>query len=46
MGISFQTSEQPQTFEEYNKDLEEGEAEIEKGNFTTNELLKNDIKSW
>jgi hypothetical protein len=36
MGIGFQTAEKPQTLEEYNKDLEEGDAEIEKGNFVSN----------
>ena len=46
MGIGFHTAEKPQTIEEYNKDLEEGEAEIEKGKFMTNEQLKKEIKSW
>jgi hypothetical protein len=46
MGIGFQTTEKPQTLDEYNKDLEDGEAEIEKGNFMTNEQLKKEIKSW
>ena len=46
MGIGFHTAEKPQTMEEYNKDLEDGEAEIEKGNFMTNEQLKKEIKSW
>ncbi|MHA4811130.1 hypothetical protein ACX0G9_23690 [Flavitalea flava] len=46
MGIGFQTAEKPQTLEEYNKDLEDGDMEIEKGNFMTNEQLKKEIKSW
>jgi hypothetical protein len=46
MGIGFQTAEKPQTLEEYNKDLEDGDVEIEKGNFMTNEQLKKEIKSW
>jgi hypothetical protein len=46
MGIGFQTAEKPQTLEEYNKDLEDGDMEIEKGNFITNEQLKKEIKSW
>jgi hypothetical protein len=46
MGINFQTAEKAQTLDEYNKDLEEGEAEIEKGNFVTNEQLKKEIRSW
>ena len=46
MGISFHTAERPQTIEEYNRDLDDGDAEVEKGNFITNEQLKKDIKSW
>ena len=46
MGIGYHTAEKPQTLDEYNNDLEEGNAEIEKGNFVTNEQLKKDIKSW
>ncbi len=46
MGIGFQTAEKAQTLEEYNKDLEEGDAEIEKGNVITNEQLKKEIRSW
>jgi len=46
MGIGFHTAEGPQTVEEYNQDLEDGEAEIEKGNFMANEQLKKEIKSW
>jgi hypothetical protein len=46
MGIGFYTSEEPQTLEEYNSELEEGSAEIEKGNFITNEQLKKDVMSW
>lgn len=46
MGIGFQTAEKPQTLEEYNKDLEDGDMEIEKGNFMTSQQLKNDVKSW
>jgi hypothetical protein len=40
------TVEEPQTFEEYNKDLEDGNAEIENGSFKTNEELKKEIKLW
>lgn len=46
MGIGFHTAERAQTLEEYNIDLEEGEAEIEKGNFVTNKQLKKEIKTW
>ena len=33
MGIGYHTAEKPQTLDEYNNDLESGNAEIEKGNF-------------
>ena len=46
MGIGYHTAEKPQTLDEYNKDLEAGNAEIEKGNFITNDQLKKEIKSW
>ena len=39
MGIGYHTAERPQTLDEYNNDLESGNAEIEKGNFTTNDQL-------
>jgi len=46
MGIGFYTSEKPQTLDEYNNELKEGSAEIEKGNFVPNEQLKKDVMSW
>ncbi len=46
MGIGYHTAEKPQTQDEYNNDLETGNAEIEKGNFITNDQLKKEIKSW
>jgi hypothetical protein len=46
MGIGYHTAEKPQTLDEYNNDLESGNAEIEKGNFITNDQLKKDMKSW
>ena len=46
MGIGYHTAEKPQTDDEYNNDLEAGNAEIEKANFITNDQLKNDIESW
>jgi hypothetical protein len=46
MGIGFYSAERAQTLDEYNKDLEEGEDEIEKGNSITNDQLKKDISSW
>jgi len=47
MGIRFQEIDTPQTLEEYNQELEEGEAEILKGNFVTHEeLLKRMAEKW
>jgi hypothetical protein len=46
MGIGYHTAENPQTIDEYNNDLEAGDAEIEKGNFMTNDQLKKEMKSW
>jgi hypothetical protein len=46
MGIGYHTAEKPQTLDEYNDDLEAGNAEIEKGNFVTNDQLKKEIKLW
>jgi hypothetical protein len=46
MGIGYHTTEKPQTLDEYNNDLEAGNADIEKGNFMTNEQLKKEMKSW
>lgn len=41
LRIQFKTSEKQQSIEEYNKELEDNDAEIENGNFTTMEdLLK------
>jgi len=44
MHIDYQTNDRPQTIEEYNEDLLEGEAEIERGEFITAEDLKAEIK--
>lgn len=46
MGIGYHTAEKQQTIDEYNNDLETGNAEIEKGNFMTNDQLKKEIKLW
>jgi hypothetical protein len=46
MGIAFQTSEKPQTLDEYNQDLEAGNAEIEKGDFVTAADLKKQASKW
>ena len=46
MGIDFQTTEKPQTVDEYNQDLEAGNAEIEKGDFITASDLKKETDKW
>ena len=46
MGIAYHTAEKPQTLDQYNNDLEAGNAGIEMGNFMTNDQLKKEIKSW
>lgn len=40
MHIGFHTTEKPQTLVQYNEELEKGEAEIERGEFTTAADLK------
>ena len=45
MKIKFQTIK-PQTIEEYNKEIEEAEMEIERGEFTTAADLKMETQSW
>jgi hypothetical protein len=46
MQIGFHTSEKPQTVAEYNKDLEKGDNEIDRGEFTTAADLKNEADKW
>ncbi|HEX5155151.1 MAG TPA: hypothetical protein VFW07_27095 [Parafilimonas sp.] len=46
MGISYKAKETPQTIEEYNNDLQEGDEEIEQGNFITAEDLKREAAKW
>lgn len=46
MGIGFHTIEKPQTIEEYNHDLEAGDAEIESGDFTKASELKKELDKW
>ncbi len=45
MGIEYQTSER-QSIQEYNREIEEAEQEIERGEFTTGEDLKKESRSW
>jgi hypothetical protein len=46
MGIDFETIEKPQTLIQYNEDLEKGDAEIERGEFTTANDLKDETAKW
>jgi hypothetical protein len=46
LGVQFKTSEEQQTREEYNKELEDSDAEIENGNFITMEDLLKEIEKW
>lgn len=46
LGIQFKTSEKRQTSEEYNKELEENDAEIENGAFITMEDLLKEMEQW
>ncbi len=46
MNIGFQTREKPQKCSQYNKDLEKGNAEIERGEFTTAVDLKAEASKW
>lgn len=46
MGIAFKTAEKPQTLDEYNQDLEDGNAEIEKGDYITAADLKKEASKW
>jgi len=44
--IDFDTAEKRQTLDEYNQELEEGEADYQKGNFITTEELKKRMEKW
>lgn len=46
MKIDFQATEKPQTLEEYNNDLETGDAEIDNGDFITAQDLKAQARKW
>lgn len=45
MGVEYHTSER-QSLEDYNQEIEEAEAEIERGEFITAEDLKKEARSW
>ncbi|EOR95601.1 hypothetical protein ADIARSV_1207 [Arcticibacter svalbardensis MN12-7] len=46
MRIGFQTTEKPQSRIQYNLDLEKGDAEIERGEYTTATDLKEEAGKW
>jgi hypothetical protein len=46
MNIHFNTSEKRQTLEEYNLEISEAEAEIERGEYISAEDLKKEAVSW
>jgi hypothetical protein len=39
-------TQEPQTLEEYNRDLEEGEEDFQNGKFLTIDELKDEMKDW
>jgi len=46
MNINFNTTEKRQTVEEYNREIAEAEAEIERGEYVTAEDLKKEALRW
>ena len=46
INIKFNTTEKRQTVEEYNREIAEAEAEIERGEYITAEDLKKEALSW
>ena len=46
LGIQFRTSEKRETPEQYNKELEERDTEINNGKYITMHDLLNEIKQW
>jgi hypothetical protein len=46
LGIQFKTIEKRQTLEQYNKELEESDAEIDNGNYITMEDLLKETEKW
>ena len=44
LGVQFKTSDGPQTLEEYNKELEEADAEIDRGKYISMEDLLKEMK--
>lgn len=46
MHISFQINEEKSSLEEYNRELEEAVERAKRGEFTTQQDLKNEISAW
>ncbi len=46
LGIQFHATEYRQTMEQYNKELDDNDAEIENGKFTTMEDLLKEMEQW
>jgi len=46
LNIKYDTAERRQSVEEYNRDIEEAEEDIERGDFVTAENLKKEARSW
>lgn len=46
MEIDFQTIEKPQTIDQYNLDLLDGDAEISRGEFITAQDLQAETTKW
>ena len=46
LGIQFKTSEKRQTLEQYKKELEENDAEIENGKYISMDDLLKEIEQW
>ncbi|MBS1522392.1 MAG: hypothetical protein JST50_15435 [Bacteroidetes bacterium] len=46
MQIDFQKVEKPQTINQYHKDLEKGNAEIEAGEYISANDLKAEVDKW
>lgn len=46
LGVQFKTSDGPQTLEEYNRELEEADAEIDRGKYISMEDLLKEMEQW
>lgn len=46
LGVQFKTSDGPQTLDEYNKELEEADAEIDRGKYISMEDLLKEMEQW